>query len=475
MAAIHLSRKDRLLSMIREGKEMSLRQKGGLTLLLALPAIIAQMSTVLMSYIDSGMVGRLGSSQAAAIGLVSTSVWVMGGFCLATAQGFSVQIAHLIGRGDFVGSRKVVRQGLLCVFLFSILLSLFGLAISAHLPRWLGGGPDITSDAVEYFRIYSLFIPAMQLVYSAGAMLQASGNMKIPSVLEIIMCILDVIFNYILIFQLDMGVRGAALGTGIAEAIIALFMLGFLCFRSPELNLLQDHRCQNGPSLGHWHGFRPQRKVIFRAWNISGPLWLQNVIVKGAYVASTLIVAPLGTIAIAANSFAITAESFCYMPGYGLQDASTTLVGQSIGAGRQSLARSFAKIAIALGAGMMTFLGILMYLTAPHMMGVLTPDPAVISLGARVLRIEAFAETFFGVSIVAYGCCVGAGDTKIPALLNLLSMWVVRIGLALILTPRLGLAGYWLAMCIELNVRGVLFLLRVQGNRWMKVAFMSDV
>lgn len=102
-------------------------------------------------------------------------------------------------------------------------------------------------------------------------------------------------------------------------------------------------------------------------------------------------------------------------------------------------------------------------------MAMLSNDPEVIALGAKVLKIEAFAETMFAVSIVGYGACVGGGDTLVPGIMNLVSMWVVRIGLAIILTPRMGLTGYWIAMCIELNVRGLLFIWRCRGDKWMKL------
>ena len=212
----------------------------------------------------------------------------------------------------------------------------------------------------------------------------------------------------------------------------------------------------------------PDSTTLRQAFGITGPMWLQNLVMRGAYIASTVIVAPLGTIAITANSFAIIAESFCYMPGYGLQEASQSLVGQSIGARRKQLARQFAFICTGMASVMMTVLGILMFIFAPQMMAILTPDSEVIALGAKVLRIEAFAETLYAVSMVGYGSCVGAGDTMIPMLLNFFSMWVVRIGLALMLVPRMDLVGYWVAMCIELNVRGIIFFMRLRGNSWMK-------
>ncbi|MCQ2144914.1 MAG: MATE family efflux transporter [Bacteroidales bacterium] len=454
-----LKNKDILLEKIRSGQSMTYREQILLTVYLSIPAILAQLSFVLMSYIDTSMVGSLGAGPSASVGLVSTSTWIFGGFCSAATSGFSVQVAHLIGSNNFVKARGVLRKGILTLILFSIALCLIGISISGGLPHWLGGGDDIAGDASGYFFIFASFLPIIQMNYLAGSMLQASGNMKVPSILNILMCFMDVIFNYIFIFRCDMGVRGAALGTGVAEMITASLMMYFLVIRSKELNLLQEKG-----------SFVPDRECIRTALGISGPMWLQSVIMHGAQIMSTIIVAPLGNVAIAANSFAITAESFCYMPGYGIEVATTTLVGQSLGAKRKELAKRFSRISICMGAFIMTALSAVMYLTAPLLMGMLSIDPDVVALGARCLRIEAFAETMYGVSMVAYGACVGAGDTLVPSAMNLLSMWVVRIGLALILTPMYGLIGYWIAMCIELNFRGLLFLWRLRGENWMKLS-----
>ena len=450
--------KDILLGKIRNGGSLSVGEQVKLCLMLSYPAILAQLSSVMMQYIDTSMVGHLGAAAGASIGLVSTCLWLLGGFCMAATSGFSVQVAHAIGAGDFEGARSILRQGLVCALAFSGLVGLVGVLISHALPYWLGGGPDIAPDAGRYFLIMSLFMPAMLLDWMCAAMLQASGNMKVPSLLSIGMCVLDVIFNYLFIYVLDMGVVGAALGSGLAEVITGLSMFSFLVFRSDELRLTREKG-----------SFRPQKKVVRKALGISGPMALQNVLMRGAHIASTVIVAPLGTIAIAANAFAITAESFCYMPGYGIADAATTLVGQSVGAGRKPLATRFAWITTFLGMGIMGFLAILMYAFAPQMMGLLSPDTEVISLGARVLRIEAFAEVFYAASIVAYGACVGAGDTRWPSVMNFGSMWVVRIIPAIFLTRIMGLPGFWYCMAAELSFRGVIFLIRLYRGSWLKI------
>ena len=456
--------KDELLSKLRSGEALSGRDQLQLTLLLSVPAILAQLSSVLMQYIDSAMVGRLGSNQAASVGLVSTTTWIVGGFAMAVITGFSVQVAHACGAQDFGKARQVLRQGLFSVFAFSLLLALVSLGIAGPLPGWLGGAEQIRSDASAYFRIYSAFLPIGMTGYAAASMLQSSGNMKVPSIIYVTMCALDVVFNYIFIYLLDMGVAGAALGTGFSEVIASVAGIWYVCTSSKELRI-----------VGEKGSFLPQRSTVRTAFGVTGPLWLQNIVMRGAHVMSTIIVAPLGPVSIAANAFAITAESFCYMPGYGLEESATTLVGQSLGARRNDLARRFGWTTIGMAMAIMSVLAVAMYVFAPQMMGIMSKDPEVVALGARVLRIEAFAECLYAASIVGFGVCAGAGETLVPTALNFGSIWLVRIVLALILTPRLGLTGYWIAMAVELSVRGILFLVYVRSNRWLRKWTLGEV
>lgn len=197
---------------------------------------------------------------------------------------------------------------------------------------------------------------------------------------------------------------------------------------------------------------------------------LQYVLMTSAQIVSTIIVSPLGNFAIAAHTFAIAAESLCYMPGYGIGDAATTLVGQSYGASQYSLCRSFAYISLALGMITMGLMGFIMYIFAPEMIGFMSPVAEIRELGVQSLRIVAFVETMFAASIVGNSICIGAGDTFKPALINLLSMWGVRLTLAAFLAPAYGLKGVWIAMAIELFVRGSIFLWRLTYGNWMKLA-----
>ena len=459
--------KNQLLSLIREGGKLDALAQIKLTALLSFPSMMAQLVHIMMQYIDASMVGSLGAQASASIGLVSTTIWLFGSLCSAGSVGFYVQVAHKIGAGDFSGARQVLRESFLSCILFSLLLSAIGVGISNALPHWLGGGEDICSDASIYFMYFSLCLPFSMLNSLCSGMLRCSGDIHTPSILNVLMCLLDVLFNWLLIFPTctllgitfpgaDLGVTGAVLGTALAYIICSLLMCYFTVVRSKELSLRQD--CGT---------FIPQLRTLREGLHIAAPIAVEHIVLCGAQIVSTIIVAPLGTIAIAANSFGITVEALCYMPGYGIADAATTLVGQSLGAGRRFLARSFGRITLGMGIGFMTLLAVVMYVASPALLSIMTPDVAVQQLTVEILRIEAFAEPMFAASIVCYGIFVGARDTLIPCTMNLTCIWLLRIIPAALLASHMGLQGVWIAMAVELTFRGIIFLIRFRGDSWL--------
>lgn len=419
---------------------------------LSLPAILTQITTIAMQYIDSAMVGALGADASAAIGLVASSTWLFGGVTTAVSAGFSVQVAHRIGAGEDTEARTVVRHGLAAALTLAALLALLGLGICRQLPCWLGGGAEICADASAYFLTFSLMLPFSQLNSLTAGFLQCAGDMVTPSVLNAVMCGLDMVCNALLIPHF--GVLGAGMGTALACALVSLAMAWCCCVRNAQLRLRR----------GEAHAFRPE--ILKKAFRIGAPVAVQEIAMNGAMVASTMILAPLGAAAIAANSFAVTAESLCYMPGYGVGSAATTLVGRSVGAGDAAQARRYGNICTALGGALMGCTGLLMMIFCPFVFRLLTPVAEVRTLAAQALRIGLLAEPLFGVSIAAAGALRGAGDTLVPSLLNLGSIWIVRLGLSLLLVGKLGLRGMWIAMAIELCVRGTLMLWRQKTSKF---------
>lgn len=460
--------KDELLALVRRGaRNMTWREKLRLTVLLSLPAMVAQISSVAMQIIDAAMLGHLGTKESATVGLVSTTIWLFGGLCSAFAAGFSVQVAHHVGADDASGARHIIRQGIAAGLGFSLLMMVVGLGIAPMLPHWLGADADICEGASEYFAIVALALPILEMNMLAAGSLRCSGNIKVPSMLNAVMCVLDVVFNYVFIFLFGMGTTGAALGTLVAYAITMVCMMYCMAVKDKVLRFGLDSIPDRKSALSR---YCPHRDTLYKALKIGSPISLERGVMCGAQIAITGIIAPLGSVAIAANTFGINIESLCYMPGYGISEAATTLVGQSLGAKRKDLMRSFAWIAMGLGMAIMAVMGVLMAVFAPEMMQIVTTDTEVIRLGTEVLRIEAWAEPMFAASIVAYGAFVGSGKTLVPSVMNLASIWVVRLTLAILLAPSMGLRGVWIAMCVELCWRGAAFIFRLSRRSWSNIS-----
>lgn len=480
------------VKLIQDGAPLSFRQRLSLTARLSWPAMMAQLSSILMQYIDAAMVGRLGAADSAAVGLVSTTLWLFWGTCSAATVGFSVQVAHRVGASDYASARAILRQGLVAALIFGIFMALTGIAISGPLPHWLGGEAGICPRASLYFFVFVAALPLLSLNYLGCGILRACGNMKVPGGLNVLMCVLDVIFNFFLIFPTrslhlwggeltlpgaGLGILGAALGTVGAEVVTAALVLFYLLRREKGMAICGP-RCEDSAAARVLRSFLPKSGVLRNALKVSTPMMVEHAVICGAQIMVTVIVAPLGMMAIAANAFAVTSESLCYMPGYGIGDAATTLTGQCYGAGRKELARQFAYITVGLGMVVMSLMGVVLYIFAADVMRLMSPVSEIVSLGAESLRIEAWAEPMFAASIVAYGAMVGVGDTIVPAIMNFGSIWLVRLPLAALLAPSMGLQGVWLAMCVELTFRGAIFLVRLIRGSWLrhglKSATLSD-
>lgn len=458
-----------LLEVFSQSK-VPLSKQLALVAKLSVPAILAQITSVAMQYIDAAMVGSLGANASASIGLVTTSMWFVYGVSFSLGTGFSVQVAQAFGANDMEKARKITKQSVGFVSFISIIIASFTIVMSFYLPGLLGASKDIWRDASSYFMVFGFSQPFVMLGSLGVGILQSTGNMKLPSFLSAFTCVLDVLFNALFIFParqitlagflltvpgFGLGVTGAALGTAVSELVICVVGFIFVFLRSNELKFCKEDK------------WIPEKSVLRKAMKIGVPMAFERVAVNGAQVFSTKIVAPLGTVAIAANSFSITAEALCYMPCYGVSRAATTLTGQSIGAKREDLAKKFAWLSVISGMCVMTFTAAVMYFAAPSVFSFLTPVADVQNLGVSVLRIQLLVEPLFAASIVVTGALRGVGDTLVPGIMNLASMWGVRLPIAYFLSMTMGLRGVWIAMSLELVVRGILFLARLYFKKFV--------
>ena len=463
---------ERLSARMRQGETIPLRDTAGVVLMLSIPSILEQIVVTAMEYIDAAMVGHIGAEATAAIGIVSSSTWLLHGILVGLYNAFSIQIAQYLGADRQDDARSVLRQAMLFNLAAGLAAAAFGIGISGHLPGWLGADVSLQANASAYFAIWSAALPFTMAMGMYTSMLRASGDALTPGLISVLVCVLDVVFNFFLInptrtlwgitvWGAGLGVPGAALGTALATVVGGLLALCILLFREGPL-------CIHKP--GSW---KITRACIRNLGKVGVPLAAERAALSSAQVLQVRIVSQLGTVAIAANSLGVSAEGLCYMAGYGIQGAAIALIGQAVGAHRKDMAKRFAWLCTLMGMGIMTLTGAGLFAFAPALMSIFTADAAVIALGARVLRIEAFAEPMFGASIVASGAMQGAGDSTACFVLNLVSMWGIRLTLAFLLAPRLGLMGVWGAMCFELCVRGLLFLIRLARGKWLEKGALS--
>lgn len=441
-------------------------------LVLSWPAILEQIMITLVQYVDTAMVGSLGSTATAAVGLTASTTWLFGGLFGAASVGFSVQVAQHLGAGRQEEAQKVTWQAVRFVVIFGLIIGAIGVGLSFPLPAMLGADETVRPAASLYFRIMACAMPFTLAPNMFSAILRCAGDTKTPMVLNVMINVLNVILNTLFIYPTrtvslfggsfsmwgaGWGVGGAAFASACSTTTVAILFLLVIFRKKSPIRISVKRRYKFG------------RGCLLTAWRLGLPVALERVLTSTAQIVITAVITGIGTVAVAANHLAVTAESLSYMPAYGIATAATTLVGQAVGAGRKDLAKRFSRIVTWMGIFIMTFGGFLLFTLAPQLIMIFSREQEVIQLGTQVLRIVAFAEPLFGASIVASGALRGAGDSKWPFLISLATMWGVRITLSLLLAGSLGLVGVWVAMAAELCVRGLVFMVRLYRGRWLNI------
>ncbi|PKL21027.1 MAG: MATE family efflux transporter [Spirochaetae bacterium HGW-Spirochaetae-4] len=441
--------------------------------ILAWPVILDQSFQTMVHYVDSAMVGSLGAVATAAVAANSSTIWLVNGMMYSFGAAFAVLAARQIGAGNNTAVQHTVRQALLAVVGFSAVVTTLMLSIARMLPVWIGVEDQVVPVAGTYMSIIALAYPFTILFAYMANLIRSSGDTRSPLIANIITNVANIVANYLLIFptrQVSMfgwdfvmpgaglGVKGAAIGTAGATALSALILLGVLVLKDSPLRT---------PFRGV--SWKVDWSVMRQVFRLGTPLALERATLSIGQIILTILVTRIGTVSLAAHHLAITAESITYMPVSGFSLAATTLVAQSLGAQKREMALDFAKRSLRWGVMLMSGTGLLMYIFSRQLMAFFSPDLAVIELGSRVLRIEAFAEPFFALSIVISGILRGAGDTKWPFINSLIGMWVVRLIPAsiLILGFGFGLEAAWGCMVADLVVRGLLNYRRYRKGTWI--------
>ena len=440
---------------------------------LAWPTILEQMLVSIVQYVDTAMVGSLGKNATASIAVTSSFTWLMNGFFSGIAMGFGVPVGRYIGARKYEEARAVIRQAVLTIFGFGLIATLIMQIIAPFLPGWLGAEEAIRSDASAYIAIVSSVYIFALAINACSNILRCSGDTKTPLIFNVATNVLNVVLNFLFIFPtrevsflglsftmpgVGLGVRGAAAATAIATAFSGSMLLRAL-FR---------HNSPVGISLKD--KFRPDRHILADMVHLGSPITFERVMVSLGQITLTALVTALGTASLAAHSLATTAESIIYMPAFGISVAATALAAQSLGAKRPDLAKRFADYCLIGSVMFMTVMGAVLFFGGEWLVSLFTPDAEVVLLGGKILRIEAFAEPFYGIMMVVVGLLRGARQMRATFVISAIGMWVVRIPLALLLleTTSLGLSAAWIAMFADLTTRGILSLIYFLKGTWLK-------
>ncbi len=407
---------------------------------LAWPTMLEQLMQTAVQYIDTAMVGSLGTRATAAVGSTTTVNWLVGSTVSAFGVGFLAYIAQAIGAGELKRARRAAGQSVLAVLVTGLLFTVLTVSLSPCVPVWMRTDTAVQPLAARYFRI--LYLPMLARAASVifGTVLRAAGDTRTPMRTGIAVNLINVVLNFLLIypsrtlslFGAQLPVWGAGWGVvGAAAASAVSFVYGGVAitiafFRHPTIS-------PKGETL------RPDPEILRPCLRVAFPNMLQRFGASLGYVFFAAMINSLGETATAAHTIANTVESAFYIPGYGMMTAAATLTGNAIGARDKKRLGDLAGVILAAEVTMMLCSGALLFAFAPAMVSVFSRDAAVIALGSTVLRMVACSEPFYGVSIVIEGMLQGAGETRVPFLFNIIGMWGVRIVGTFICTQRLGL------------------------------------
>ena len=423
-----------------------------LLIALAWPTMLEQLMHTAVQYIDTAMVGSLGTAATASVGSTTTVNWLIGSTVSAIGVGFLAYISQSIGAGQTDRIKAASAQSVLAVLTVGVFFTLITLSLSGLIPRWMQVDDELLDTASTYFFI--LYTPMLFRTASIifGAILRAAGDTKTPMRVGIAINVTNVTLNFALIyptrsisvFGTDVKIIGAGLGVigaGIASA--AAFALGGILItaallRHPVLSPI-------GYSL------RPDAEILLPCLKVAFPNALQRFGTSLGYVVFAAMVNSLGGISTAAHTVANTVESAFYIPGYGMQAAAATLAGNAYGAKDREKLRELGKVALLVEVILMIISGALLFVSAPTMVRLFSSDEEVIALGTTVLRMVALSEPFYGVSIIIEGMMQGMGKTVMPFVTNVTGMWAVRIVGTFITTQILGfgLVSAWACMILH--------------------------
>ena len=426
---------------------------------LSLPIMIGQLIQTFYNLVDTLWVGRLGSEAVAAVSISFPIVFLMISLAAGLTIAGTTLIAQNKGAGNDEAVDRILAQLISFIGILSVVLAFIGFVFSEQFITWMGAEAQIIGDATGYLRIIFVGIPFMFIFFIFSAALRGIGDTVTPMVMTLFSVILNVILDPLLIFGIgpfpEMGVQGAALATIIARAIAAVYALMILISGKKNLRFKLEY-------------LKFDFKIIKRVIKIGIPSSVQQSMLSISQIAMTSIVAAFGTATLAAYGIGNRVISIASMLIMGVSAATTTMVGQNIGAGEKKRSEDIAKVSLSLTFAVLTVLGILVFIIPNQLIGVFNKESDVLLYGASYLRITALLYGIMGVRMVVNGIFRGAGKTVTTMILSTIAFIVLRIPLAYILSNSLewNQTGIWWGIAVSDAIGAVVSLSWLKLSNW---------
>jgi putative MATE family efflux protein len=422
---------------------------------LALPVVLSSLLQRSVGIVDIFLVGGLGASSIAAVGIAQIMVFVVMSMSWGINVGVTVQVSQLWGAGRQGDAAKAAFQAMLLAIGAALLMMLLGLSFGGRVASLLGANNEVQGILLDYTSIIFTFILFTISINVLAGIMHGTGDTKTPLYATLIVNILHVAVAYPLIYGHlglpKLGVKGAAIAIAISESMGAVFLL----VRSVRKKYIIASRTL-------------EMKYTAMTFRLGYPIFIDRLFQNAGSLVFAKVVLLYGTAVYAAHQVGLAIEAFSFMPGYGIAVAAATMVGQNLGAGEPERARISAFEANRLAVVLMAGMGLVFFFFPYALLTAFTSDPEVIKYGILYMKIVAFAQVPLAVTMVLAGSLRGAGDTGFIMFATVAGMWFVRLPIAafLAVVMKVEIRYVWSVMIADWLVRMSILLWRYRRENW---------
>lgn len=443
---------------------------------IAWPSFIELLLTQLASMVDLMMVGsmggkahpEIGTQALAAVGLTTQPKFLLMAAFIAMNTGVTALVARNKGTNDSKQANLVVRQGLLFTFCVTVILSILGAIFARPMVIFMGSTEVIvTKWATQYLQIQMIGFLSFALTSTITASLRAVGDSKTCMIYNLIANLINVIFNWLLIYGNlgfpELGVAGASLATVLGQVVA--FVMAFTVLIRGNGFLKLEFKL----------GFKPDKMVLGNMVNIGFPAMVEQLLMRAGMIIFAKTVATLGTTAYATHQVCMNIQALSFMTGQAFAVSATTLMGQSLGKRRTDMAQAYCSRTRYVGFAFSILLALTFVFFGSEIVGLYNSDPEIIRIGGQIMLFVAFLQPFQSSQFIIAGGLRGAGDTKATAIFTFITVLLVRPIVAIILVKLgLGLYGAWAAMATDQILRSALVLHRYNSGKWKLIKLKSE-